>query len=72
MNAHIQEKVKMHKLIRFIVLKIETNTHCKHPWICVDVLNDKVTYYKTKQECYHYIQMVKQFYEGLIDITEIE
>ena len=72
MNDHIQEKVKMHKLIRFIVLKVETKCHCNHPWICVDILMDKVTYHKTKQECYQYIQHEKQFYEGFLDITEVD
>lgn len=60
------------KIIRFIVLKIDTKLHRTTPWIVCDILNDTIKYFDSKANSYKYIQGTKQFYEGFLDITEVD
>lgn len=58
------------RIIRYILLKIETRFHDNYPWILVDLLHDRTQYFKNKQDAYQFAQTHKQFWECVYDITE--
>lgn len=63
---------KPKKNLRYVLLKIDSKYHVHHPWHLIDLLNDGCTHHQSKKIAYEYAQLHKQFWEDIIDITEVD